>query len=167
MIEPKIYIAKAARNLDDTFSLGETVEIQEHFKGAYYNAVDGLETYGTPRSYTESFPESKSIDVYFPENTTYEATDFTLKLYFFDPENKTDEIEAIANVDKAYHAFVDYITGGYVKFWDNVRQRKVMLAFLESTKPTTDKLYGLVYKEVSFKFKNIYGRSFPLDSEEF
>lgn len=166
MIEPKIYLAKATKNADGTFTDGDAVEIQAYFPGAKYNAVDGLETYGKPRTYTEEYPESKSVDVYHPENTTREKTDFTLKLYFFDPNNNEDETTAIAEIDKAYHSFVEYITGGYIKFWDNVRQRKVYLSFQENTKPTVDKLYGCIYKDVSFKFVNIFGESFPLDETD-
>ena len=95
-----------------------------------------------------------------------EKTDFTLKLYFFDPNNNSDETTAIAAIDEAYHKFVEYITGGYIKFWDNVRQRKVYLSYQESTKPSVDKLYGLVYKDVSFKFVNVFGKSFPLDDTD-
>ena len=43
MIEPKIYIAKATKNSDGTFTAEKEVEIQEYFSGAKYNAVDGLE----------------------------------------------------------------------------------------------------------------------------
>ena len=53
MIDPKIYLAKATKNQDGTFTDGEAVEIQTYFNGAKYNAVDGLETYGKPRTYTE------------------------------------------------------------------------------------------------------------------
>ena len=44
MIDPKIYLAKATKNKDGTFTDGEAIEIQEYFSGAKYNAVDGLET---------------------------------------------------------------------------------------------------------------------------
>ena len=166
MIDPKIYLAKATKNKDGTFTDGEAIDIQAYFNGAKYNSVDGLETYGKPRTYTEEYPEKESIDVFHPNNVTREKTDFTLKLYFFDPNNSTDETTAIAAIDEAYHKFVEYITGGYIKFWDNVRQRKVYLSYQENTKPTVDKLYGLVYKDVSFKFVNVFGKSFPLDDTE-
>ena len=120
MIDPKIYLAKATKNQDGTFTDGEAIEIQTYFIGAKYNAVDGLETYGKPRTYTEEYPEKESIDVFHPDNVTREKTDFTLKLYFFDPNNSTDETTAIAAIDEAYHKFVEYITGGYLKFWDYV-----------------------------------------------
>lgn len=167
MIKPKIYIAKATRGTDGDFTADVGVEIHEHFRGAYYNKADGIEAYGKIRLYTETYPESSTPDVFFPDNLTRETTDFVLTLYFFDIDNHEEETDAIKAVDEAYHTFVDYISGTFIKYWDNVRQRKVMLAYQEPTKPTVDRLYGLVYKEVSFKFTNLYGRSFPLDSTEF
>lgn len=163
MIEPKIYIAKATMNSDGSVTTQPEVEIQDYFKGAYYNLVDGLEAYGQPRTYTETFPEDEVTDVLF--GNSWEPTDFTLKLYFFDPESSTDDAVALQNIDAAYHAFVNYITGSYIKFWDNIRKRKVLLAFTNSVKPDVDHLYGLVYKSVAFKFKNIYGRTFGINED--
>lgn len=167
MIKPKIYIAKATKGTNGKFVAGESVEIQEHFRGAYYNKADGVESYGKTRSYTEIFPEAPTPDIFFPDSLMRETTDFTLTLYFFDIDKHEEKTEAIKAVDEAYHAFVDYISGSFIKYWDNVRQRKILLTYQESTKPTVDRLYGLVYKEVGFKFTNLYGRSFPLSSAEF
>lgn len=167
MIEPKIYIAKATKKSNGKFSADEGVEIQEYFPGAYYKKADGVESYGKVRSYTETYPESPTPDIFFPDDLTRDATDFNLTLYFFDPGTHTNESDAIRGVDEAYHAFVEYISGTYIKYWDNVRQRKVMLASQDAINPTTDSLYGIIYKEISFKFTNLYGKSFPLESTEF
>lgn len=167
MLSPKIYIAKAQKGKNGNFIVGESVEIQDYFRGACYKKADGIENYGKIRLYTEKFPESLTPDIFFPDNLTREDTELTLTLCFFDLDKHEEEAEAIKSVDEAYHSFVDYISGSYIKYWDNVRQRKVMLAYEESTKPTVDNLYGIIYKEVSFKFKNIYGKSFPLNSTEF
>lgn len=167
MIEPKIYIAKAAKGSNGEFVIEDAVEIAEHFNGACYNKAEGIEAYGKIRSYTETYPEEPTPDIFFPDNLTRETNNFTLTLYFFDPDKHEEETEAIAAVDAAYHNFVEYISGTFIKYWDNIRQRKVMLAYQEEIKPTVDRLYGIIYKEVSFKFTNLYGRSFPLDSTEF
>lgn len=167
MIEPKIYIAKATKDANGKFVAEDAIEITEHFKGACYNKAEGIEAYGKIRSYTETYPEADTPDIFFPDDLTRETTDLTLTLYFFDPDKHEEETEAIAAVDAAYHSFVEYISGTFIKYWDNIRQRKVMLAYQEATKPTVDRLYGIVYKEVSFKFTNLYGKSFPLSSTEF
>lgn len=165
MIDAKIYIAKATKTGNGKFVSEEGVEISEYFKGAYYKKIDGLEAYGKTRTYTEKFPEEKTPDIFF--HNTLETSDVTLTLYFFDKDEHENETDAIKAIDQAYHAFVEYITGTYIKYWDNVRQRKVMLALQDAIKPTTDRLYGIVYKEVSFKFTNVYGKSFPIESTEF
>ena len=41
MIEPKIYIAKATKN------------VMTDFEGVFYQAADGVEAIGQPRVYTE------------------------------------------------------------------------------------------------------------------
>ena len=91
MIKPKIYIAKAVKGTDGDFTAEAGVEIQEHFRGAYYNKADGIEAYGKIRLYTEIYPEASTPDIFFPDNLKRETTDFILTLYFFDPDNHEDE----------------------------------------------------------------------------
>lgn len=165
MIKPKIYIAKAIKGADGMFVAEEGVEISDYFKGVYYKKTEGLEAYGKPRTYIEEFPEASTPNIFF--SNRLETSDFTLVLYFFDIAEHKDDAESIKAIDELYHGFVDYITGTFIKYWDSVRQRKVMLAYQASTSPTTDRLYGLIYKEVGFKFTNLYGKSFPLDSTVF
>lgn len=167
MIEPKIYIAKAIKNSDGTYSAGSEVDIQTFFKGAYYNAIDGLDAYGKTVTYSENYAENESTDIFFPKKTKYEESEFSIKLYFFDKDNHTNETDAIKAIDDTYHAFVDYISGCYIKFWDNIRKRKVMLSYQGGTNPEKDSLYGLIYKSVTFKFNNVFGRSFPLNDDIF
>lgn len=167
MVVPKIYIAKCSKSSDGSYVAGEAIEIQEHFKGAYYNAIEGLESYGKPKNYTEKYAEAKSLDVFFPKETVYEENDVSIKLYFFDIDNHKNEDEAIKAISDSYHAFVDYISGSYIKFWDNIRKRKVMLAYQEATKVDKDTLHGIIYKSVTFKFKNVFGRSFSIDDDIF
>ncbi len=167
MVKTKMYIAKATKAANGKFTAEGAVEISEYFKGARYNKADGVESYGKTRSYTETYPESPTPNVFFPKNPTRETIDFMLTLYFFDLDYHEEETDAIKAVDESYHAFVDYISNTFIKYWDNVRQRKMMLTYQEPTKPIVDRLYGIVYKEVSFKFTNLYGKSFPLSSTEF
>lgn len=165
MIGAKVYIAKATKTNNGVFVSGEPVEISQHFKGAHYKKAEGLESYGKTRMYIETFPEEKTPDIYF--HNTLETSEVTLTIYFFDKDKHKNDSDAIKAIDQTYHAFVEYITGTYIKYWDNVRQRKVMLAYKGETKPTVDNLYGIIYKEVSFKFTNVYGKSFNFESTEF
>ena len=167
MIKPQIYIARAKKSENGSgFDVEGGLEIQKCFPGAYYKKAEGLEAYGKTIIYEEDYPEESFPDICFPdipEEAKYEKTDFTLTLYFFDPDKHEKEAEEIMAIDRSYHAFVEYITGSFIKYWDNVRHRKIMLTFSGGVKPVKDTLYGIIYKEVDFKFTNIYGKSFKLD----
>ena len=167
MIEPKVFIAKVSKDSNGKYSIvdGTTKEVTSDFVGTYYQSADGVETYGAPRVYTEEYPESKELDVFFPEDTNLKSTEFTLKLYFIAPSDKKDN-EAIEYINTAYNTFTEFITGGKILYWDNVRKRKLLIALTDSVKPTTTSvLSGREYLAVSFKFKNIYGKPFALDDE--
>ena len=167
MIEPKVFIAKVSKGDDGKYAIieGTTKNVMTDFEGVFYQAADGVEAIGQPRVYTEEYPESDELSVYFPEKTTLKATDFTLKLYFIAPDDKKDN-EAIDYILNSYHSFMDYLQGSLILYWDNVRKRKLLLALTESVKPsTTSVLEGREYLAVSFKFKNVYGKSFALDDE--
>ena len=167
MIEPKVFLAKVSKGDDGKYAIteGTTKNVMTDFEGVFYQAADGVEAIGQPRVYTEEYPESNELSVYFPEKTTFKATDFTLKLYFIAPDDKKDN-EAIDYILNSYHSFMDYLQGSLILYWDNVRKRKLLLALTESVKPsTTSVLEGREYLAVSFKFKNVYGKSFALDDE--
>lgn len=164
MIEPKVFLAKVSKGNDGKYAItvGTSKNVMTDFDGVFYQAADGVEAIGQPRVYTEEYPESGELDVYFPEKTTLKATDFTLKLYFIAPDNKEGN-EAIDYIINSYHSFMDYLQGSLILYWDNIRKRKLLLALTESVKPsTTSVLEGREYLAVSFKFKNVYGRSFAL-----
>ena len=167
MIEPKVFLAKVSKGDDGKYAIieGTTKNVMTDFEGVFYQAADGVEAIGQPRVYTEEYPESDELSVYFPEKTTLKATDFTLKLYFIAPDDKKDN-EAIDYILNSYNSFIDYLQGSLILYWDNVRKRKLLLALTESVKPsTTSVLEGREYLAVSFKFKNVYGKSFALDDE--
>lgn len=167
MIDPKFFIQRIIVGEDGVDQPDEEVEISDKFKGICYNAVSGLDKYGKIRMYKEVYPESPKIDVFIPPNFTREATTISLKLYFFDPNNSSDQETAVAAVEKIYNDFVEYISGVKIKYRDNVRKRKAMLYLEEAVDPEVDKLYGIVYKSVTFKFNNIYGQTFSLDTPIF
>ena len=165
MITPKVFIAHVSKGDDGKYVIeeGSTRNVMTSFDGTYYQSADGVESVGQPRVYTEEYPESNELDVYFPEDNNLKSTDFTLKLCFIAPSDKKDN-EAIDYIMASYDAFVSYISGRLVMYWDNVRKRKLLLALVESIKPSvTSVMSGREYISVSFKFKNVYGRSFALD----
>ena len=166
MANPKIYFARISTDKDGKYILsGDTKDMEKDFEGAMYKSADGIETVGTPKVYTEEYPEEGVMDVYFPDEMVFKSTDFTLKVYFI-PKKDISEQEPVAQINEAYNAMKDFLSGSLVMYWDNIRKRKVLVALTESVKPTTSSVKpGGEYYEVSFKFKNVFGRSFPLDDE--
>lgn len=165
MLTPKLYISKVTQTSPGQFVSQNDIDLFDHFKGAAYKEAKALEYYGKPQIITEKYPEYPAPQTLFLN--TYESCDFKLPLYFFDTQQHTDQIEAITSVDNTYHSFVDFISGTFIRLKDNIRKRKVLLLYQDATTTKTDTLYGVIYKEVEFKFTNIFGKSFPLDNTDF
>lgn len=135
-----------------------------------YKSCSGLESYGEVKTvYTESYAESDGTRVYVGEDAARESTSVTLELYFFgsDPdvsdESVSDDVtEQIVAASESYHKFMDYVSGCYVLYWDDYRQRQVLLYLQNAVETSSDVIKGIPYKEVSFKFSNVFGRSFSM-----
>lgn len=147
---------------------GVLKDIERDFEGLCVKSVSGLNSYGNPKVYAESFADSETSSVYIPGGGQLEQTEITLTLYFF---GKSMGVKGVSNetlhseTTAVYNAFMDYILGSYIVYFDNIRKRKVLMYLSSGVTPKTDTVKGLVYKEVELKFKNVYGRSFALDSK--
>ena len=151
MDKPKILIATAVRNADGSFAIADDeVDILKAYRTLEYGELSGMNAYGKPVTYTETYAEG-GADVFFAEGNA--TTDLTMKLYLF---GTLEEITA------DYHALVASLTGRYIRLADNIRRRKMILALCEATEPATERLYGTVYFSVSIKFTNILGRSYDI-----
>lgn len=163
MITPKIYISTATKNIDGTFTVNNDKEdILQTFPSAKYNELDGMNAYGKPKIYTEQYAEESSQDVFFQTETLYETTDFNLKLYMIDEQSGGSDTARISAVIAQYHSLMERLAGKYIRLEDNIRKRKMMLVLADEVKPAKEQLYGIVYMSVTFKFKNIFGRSFDI-----
>lgn len=149
---------------DGSENPSEEYDILSMFPSIAYKSITGINTYGKPKTYTESFPESSKISVFTTPQR--EQTDIQLSLYFFGEENATEE-EKFNEADRQYHEFVNLISGCLVTYRDNYRNRKVKMYLSDATEVKTDTLYNEPYKEILFKFKNVYGYSFSLDNPIF
>lgn len=141
---------------------GESKDLELDFAGLRYKQITGLVGYGSPRVYSESYIEDSGVDVYIPEGGQLDASDVTLTLYFFGVTDGASDDVLVSEADSCYHSFISFLRGAHIAYWDNVRKRKVMLYLSSAASPKNDRLYGVPYKEVEFKFKNEFGRSFAL-----
>lgn len=146
---------------------GEETEIESAFPGLVYKSMSGLDMFGKPRPYVETYAEEDAASVYVDANDARKQTELTLTLYFFDPDDNEEESDAIEAVEKVYRDFMAFVSGCTVIWRDTGRRRKVKMYLSSSTSPKTDRLYGQVYKEAEFKFTNVYGRSFDYEDTTF
>lgn len=144
-------------------TIANEVNIEEQFPGLVYKQCTGLDSFGKPRPYVENYAESDEAYVYVPSNDARDQISITLTLYFFDPSNSKDDATAITSAEKVYQDFMKYISGGLILFRDTARKRKVLIYQSDAPSVKTDKLYGVIYKEVEIKFTSVYGRSFGYD----
>lgn len=164
----KFLMKKVVLNADGTQTIGEEKDIEADFDGVRYKSMSGLESYGTPANvYSETAAESGKAMVYVSPNPTESQAELILTLYFFPPSTSTASTDAarISEISAAYHSFCDFIRGGKIIYRDTVRKRKVLMTLTGAISPTTDRLYGQIYKEVSFTFTSEYGHTFAYDDE--
>ena len=151
MEKPKILIATAVRNADGSFAIADDeVDILTAHRTLDYGELSGMNAYGKPVTYTETYAEG-GTDVFFAKGNA--TTDLTMQLYLF------ATLEAIT---ADYHPLVASLSVCNIGFADNLRRRKRILALCEATEPATERLYGTVYFSVSIKFTNILGRSYDI-----
>lgn len=106
--------------------------LEEDFPGLRYKEFKGLEKYGKNKGvYTESFAETDEVQIWMSPTPIRENIELALTLLFIG-ENRRE----------AYHTFVDYISQGKIKYWDNVRNREVVFVLIEAVEPEIDTVKG-------------------------
>lgn len=128
---------------------GSYIDLEQYFDGLRMKSIKGLSDKGKPRVYTESFVESKKIDVYFPEEILRESTEVEFEVVFIGTGYRD-----------IYDSFVEFVTGAPIMYYDNCRNRKVEMYLSDAVEPSDEKLYGdLPYIIAPFKFTNYAGDS--------
>lgn len=155
---------RVTRGEDMSEALGDEYDIEEKFYGLVYKSFDGLDSFGDPRPYAETFAESDVADVWVDEGDARGQTDLTLTLCFF-AVSGDDDAARIASVEDVYRSFMEFVSGCVIEYRDTGRKRKLRMYLSDGNEVKTDSLYGEVYKQVELKFKNVYGRTFAYDAE--
>ena len=158
----KFYMRRVTQDSEGNDIFGTITDIEEYFPGLRYKAITGMEAYGKPYTYSEAFSDSDKTAVYVPSDACNEPTTIKLTLYFFDKNEHSDLPSAITAIDAQYHAFVEFILGARILYWDDVRQRKALLYVTDKIEPTTDRVSDNFYREVTITFTNVYGRTFGM-----
>lgn len=128
-------------------------DLVRDFPGLLYKEFEGLDSYGKIKStYIESFPENDEIQAFIAEKPIRESINLTLTLIF-----KGDRRRA------TYHSFVEYISLGVIKYWDNCRNRQLLFTLIDAVEPEKDLLYGgTPYIQVPFKLQAMNGQTLSI-----
>lgn len=127
-------------------------DIEVEFK-ALYSKCEGLSKRGKGRCYTEEYADSDMVRAYFPDEETAEAFDMNLTVEFVG-ENRADN----------YKKMTDYLSGGRVMYYDTARCL-VFIGYLSDGSERKEDVYkgSVPYIEVQYKFKSLFGRTFPIN----
>lgn len=132
-------------------------DLEAEFPGLKYKECSGLNAYGEPTNvYSEDFAETSKTEVYVASVPAHKQTTIKLTLIFLENDMKDDV---------AYHGFMAFISGCKIAYRDTARKRKVLMYLSDATEPKSDAISGQKYKEVTFTFRNVYGRSFGYNED--
>lgn len=124
-------------------------DLEVAFAGLRYLKAEGMDNYGKPRIYTETYADSSDLRVYIPTTLTRDNPDITFTFAFIGDNRRA-----------LYHQFVEFISGQKLTYYDTCRKRKVNMVLLEAVSISEDKLFGSTpFMEASFRFKNLSDKS--------
>lgn len=139
--------------LDGGLTLLDSPKDIEAGFGCLYSRCEGLGRTGKARFYTEEYADSDEVRAYFPGEDTAEAFEMTLTVEFIG-ESRADN----------YRKMCEFLSGGRVMYYDTARCRVFIGYLSDGSEPKEDVYKGSVpYIEVAFKFKSLYGRTFPIN----
>ena len=118
-----------------------TVDLEVEFEGLRVKEVQGAGSKGKIKNaYTEEYADADSVRVYFPTDIKRGATDFTITVFI-----------SGSNQWASYNAFIAYLTGHTMKYWDKVRNLELDFVALEAISPDESVVTGSKYIEVAVK----------------
>ena len=82
---------------------GAARDLEVSFAGLRHISTVGLDAYGEPRVYAETYAEDDAAVVYVPSEGQRQQSELTLTLLFLG-----DDVDS---VESAYHSFVEFISG--------------------------------------------------------
>lgn len=158
------FMSSVVEGSDGVYEVGEEYDLERSFAGLRYKSFKGLSYYGDVKGvYSEDWAEEDGVDVYVGSDDVRSGTECELVLYFFDVSGDSDVSEGYSLAYGVYSSFVDFLSGKLVIYRDTVRRRRVLLYMEEGIEPSVDVIDGIPYLQCTFKFCNVYGRSFGLD----
>lgn len=145
----KFYMQECTK---DGVLIGTQRDLEIDFDGLRYAKCEGIDAFGKPRIYTESYADSDNLRVYIPDELTNDATKITFTFYFVGD-----------NRQKTYYEFVDYVRNGYHVYHDTARNKKFIFVVVDEIKPATEVWHGSTpYMELKLQVQNLNGKTFDV-----
>lgn len=130
-------------------------DLEKDFVGMRYAKCEGINDYGKPRVYTESYADSDKLRTYVPDDLTNDATKIKFTFYFTGDKRQ-----------ETYHEFVNWVRKGYTLYWDTARNRKFTFIIVDEIKPATEQWHGgTPYLELQLTVQNLKGKTEIVEQE--
>lgn len=147
---------------------GDEKSLEGSFGHVRLVSLSGINAIGKQKGvYTESYPESDSLRVYVSPSVCCESTSVTLSLCVFgaapDMQSSLTVAEQIAELERSWYSLYDFLAGALILWSDDCRGYKALLYVSEECVPSSDIVRGIPYLRCDVKFKNVFGRTFPVD----
>lgn len=169
MPDKKFYLQRYLRDATGAYKEdGAQRSLEDDFGYIRYKSMTGINSIGKQKGvYSESYPESDAVRVWVNENPSMEQIEHTLTVYSFGSAPSSPSSDDIPSLVKAMedsiHTLYVFLCGALILWGDEYRQRKALLYVSDAISPTTDNIKDIPYLQCDIKFKNVFGRTFPLD----
>ena len=138
----------------------ELKDLEEDFVGLRYIRCTGIDEIGKAKNiYTETYSDADKVRTFIPDKIKNAETDIELTLCFFgaDVEN------CRANCD----SFTNYIRNGLHRYYDTARNKYFDFYVDDVITPSKENYkVNIPHIEISYKLKNIYGKSKSFKKDE-
>lgn len=171
MSDKKFYIQKATRSTDGTWALGDKKSLEDDFGYCRYMSLSNANSRGKQKGlYSETYAESDAVSVWFAESASREQISISLSVAFFgsDPQvtdNEGDIATLIQTATTSWQSFCDWLEGGLVIWYDDYRQRYLLMYLQEAVSPESDVIKNTPYINCKLTFTSVFGKSFDSDTE--
>lgn len=135
----------------------EPKNLEEDFVGLRYIRCTGVDEIGKAKNiYTEKYSDADKVRTFIPGEIKNEETDIELTLCFFSTDG--------ANCREVCDDFTNYIRKGLHRYYDTARKKHFDFYVEDVISPSKENYkVNIPHIEISYKLKNIYGKSFDGD----
>ena len=148
----KFYLRSVTK--DGSFNEDKPKDLEEDFVGLRYIRCTGIDETGKAKNiYTETYSDADKVRTFIPNEIKNAETDIELTLCFFGE-----------NCRVTCDNFTNYIRNGLHRYYDTARKKYFDFYMVDAITPSKeDYKVNIPHIEISYKLKNIYGKSFNDD----